>query len=124
MGETRRPVTNQDFYLLAILDEIRQTNFLLASLLTPAEAAADSDELAEPDESAAAGPSTSSGQVVVLKEPERPATPIPDGFPGKAELEAAGITVLETVPADGDALVALPGIGKVTAGRILVALKG
>lgn len=111
----QRPVTNQDFYLLAILDEIRQTNVLLTTLLTPPPEAA-ADLVAEPDEAAAA-------QVVLLKEPERPQTPIPDSFPGKAELEAAGITVLEDVPADGDALVAISGIGPVTAGRILVALR-
>ena len=47
---------------------------------------------------------------------------LPANFPGKLALEAAGIIYLESVPRDGDALTAITGIGKVTAGQILAEL--
>lgn len=55
-------------------------------------------------------------------EPELIGTPLPEDFPGRDALAEAGIITLEEVPTDGDALVAIKGIGQVTAGQILGAL--
>lgn len=52
-------------------------------------------------------------------EPIQMGTPLPDDLPGRDKLAAAGITILESVPRDGDALIAIEGIGATTAGRIL-----
>jgi endonuclease III len=47
------------------------------------------------------------------------ATPIPDNFPGRFALKDSGIDYLEDIPRDGDELVKITGIGKVTANQIL-----
>ncbi len=49
-------------------------------------------------------------------------TPIPEEFPGRDALEAAEVTTIEGVPRHPDDLVAIPGIGKGTAAKILEAL--
>ena len=105
-----RPVANADFYLKALLDEIRA---LRDDLKAPqVEAAPDGMiELREP--------------LVVeslpLAQPEP--TPLPDDFPGKAALGAAGIEYLEDVPRKGKDLTAISGIGAVTANQILTWFK-
>ena len=50
-------------------------------------------------------------------------TEIPEDFPGRAELSAAGFEVLEKIPTDVRDLTDLPGIGKKTAARILEAIE-
>ncbi len=102
MVKLPRPVTITDFYMAAMLDELRQIK----------------DRLPSP----AATPEPG---LTPLSEPARPQmTPLPDDFPAKDKLAAAGILYLETVPRDGDDLVAIEGIGQVTAGRILAYLVG
>ena len=49
-------------------------------------------------------------------------TPIPEDFPGRDALEAAEVRTIEGIPRDPDDLLAFPGIGKGTAGKILKAL--
>lgn len=96
-----RPVTATDQYLAALLEEIRG---LRAEMQPPAPAP-------PPDD------------LVAIREPAPPlGTPLPDDFPGKLALEEAGIVYLESVPADGDELVKIKGIGRVTAGQILAEL--
>jgi len=51
------------------------------------------------------------------------ATEIPEDFPGRVDLEAEGIDSLEAVPTELADLVAIAGIGKATARRILKALR-
>ena len=99
MSNLPRPVTSQDFYLAAVLDELRQVK----ALLTP--------------------PAAPERETVELREPAL-GTPLPDDFPGYDKLVEAGILFLESVPRDGDTLTAIDGIGKVTAGRILAYLVG
>ena len=86
-----RPITTTDFYLAAILDELRGLRA----------------DLAQPPETAE----------IELRE-----TPLPGDFPGYEALVAAGITSLELVPNDGDALMGIKGIGRVTANQILLRL--
>lgn len=86
-----RPITTTDFYLAAVLDELRGLRA----------------DLAQPPETAE----------IELRE-----TPLPGDFPGYEALVAAGITCLESVPNDGDSLVQIKGIGKVTANQILLRL--
>lgn len=95
MDKLPRPVTIDQHYLAAILAELRD--------IRPAQT------VAEPQP----------GDLVALRGVK---TPVPPDFPGAEALAEAGIDCLEAVPRDGDQLVALPGIGKVTAGRILGAL--
>lgn len=103
MSNLPRPVTNQDFYMLAILDELRQIREQL-----PVQQY---------------NLTVSGSQTVELREPAL-GTPLPDDFPGYDKLVEAGILFLESVPRDGDTLTAIDGIGKVTAGRILAYLVG
>ena len=49
-------------------------------------------------------------------------TPMPEEFPGRDALEAAEVRTIEGVPRHEDELVAIPGIGKGTAAKILKAL--
>lgn len=93
-----RPVTIDQHYLAAILAEIQGLRADMAAQAT-----------------AVSGPPP--GELVELR-----GMPIPDDFPGAEALAEAGIIFLETVPRDGDALVAIPGIGKATAGKILARL--
>ena len=90
-----RPVTTDQQYLAAILAELQGLR---------ADAAA---------QAAAA----SAGDLVELR-----GLPIPADFPGAEALAEAGVVYLEAVPRDGDALVAIPGIGRATAGKILARL--
>lgn len=96
-------------YLAAILAEVQELRAEVAGLAP-----------------AAAAP----GETVVINitepapGPTAVAYPLPEDFPGRDALIAAGIDDLAAVPADGDQLVAIKGIGKVTAGQILAALKG
>jgi len=48
---------------------------------------------------------------------------LPGDFPAKAALEAAGVTTVEAVPREAEALVSIPGIGKASARRILERLR-
>ena len=48
--------------------------------------------------------------------------PLPDTFPGRAALIAAGITTIPGVPRDVDDLTRVPGIGTATARRVLASL--
>lgn len=57
--------------------------------------------------------------VIDLREPK---ASIPDDFPGRDSLVKAGFETIEQIPRDGDALVKIKGIGKATAGQILVEL--
>lgn len=97
-----RPVTGTDFRLDALIDEIRGLRADLA-------AAKGEPELEEEP------------GVMSIKEGIAPvlATPLPDNFPGRFALQDAGITTVEAVPYDGDELMKIPGIGKVTANQIL-----
>lgn len=92
-----RPVSTTDFYLAAILDELRSGG----------QVATDGDD---------AGP-------IELREPEAHSTPLPLTLPGRDALLAAGIETLENVPRTGKRLTAVSGIGKVTANQILTWLK-
>lgn len=87
-----RPVSNTDFYLAAILDALQK--------LAPAQPADGTD-------------------LVDLREPAKQYTPLPEDFPGRDALLAAGIDALEDVPRTGSGLTAVSGIGKVTANQIL-----
>lgn len=49
----------------------------------------------------------------------QPATPLPDDYPGKDALEAAGVVYVESVPKTGNELTAISGIGSATANKIL-----
>lgn len=89
-----RPVSSTDLYLAAILDELKAQR--------PSVAKTDG--------------------LTAIREPAHVGTPLPGDFPGVEALAEAGIVYLETVPRDGDALVAIPGIGKATAGKILTRL--
>lgn len=51
-----------------------------------------------------------------------PTLPLPEDFPGRKELAAAGISHVENVPRDEDGLTAVRGIGPATAAEILEAL--
>jgi len=87
-----RPVSTTDFYLAAILGELQKLN--------------------------APQPADDTG-LVDLREPARQYTPLPEEFPGRSELLAAGIDALEDVPRKGEALKKISGIGPVTANQIL-----
>lgn len=87
-----RPVSSTDFYLAAILGELQKLN---------------------------APPPTGDTGLVDLREPAVEATPLPEDFPGRDALIAAGYTVLEMVPRKGKDLTAVSGIGPVTANQIL-----
>lgn len=100
-----RPVTTPDYYLAAILDELKAIH---AQLDRP-----------EPEPE----PAAVEDAEVEIKEPAPVLTPLPDDFPGKAPLEEAGIIYLETVPVKGDELVKIPGIGGATANKILTWFK-
>jgi len=89
-----RPVTATDYYLAAILDELKAQRPL---------------------------PANDNG-LTALREPAPLGTPLPEDFPGVEALAEAGIVYLETVPRDGDTLVTIPGIGKATANKILTRL--
>lgn len=93
-----RPVSSTDFYLAAILGELQK----LTAQAQPVGA--------QPQPV---------GDLVDLREPAKPATPLPEDFPGRDALLAAGIDVLEDVPRSGNGLTAVSGIGKVTANQIL-----
>lgn len=91
-----RPVSSTDFYLAAILGELQKLT---------------------------AQPQPVEGGLIDLREPERQFTPLPDDFPGKEALLAAGIDALEDVPRKGKDLTAVSGIGPVTANQILTWFK-
>lgn len=91
-----RPVSSTDFYLAAILGELQKLT---------------------------AQPPADDPGLVDLREPVRQYTPLPEDFPGKDALLAAGIDVLEDVPRSGNGLTAVSGIGKVTANQILTYFK-
>lgn len=95
-----RPVTIDQHYLAAILAEVQGLRADMAAQAT-----------------AVSGPP--SDELVDLREI---GTAIPADFPGAEALAEVGITCLELVPRDGDDLVAIPGIGKATAGKILARL--
>jgi hypothetical protein len=66
------------------------------------------------------------GELIVLREPAMEpveSTPLPDSFPGRAALLAAGFDSLESVPKTGAALTAVSGIGTTTANQILTWFK-
>lgn len=95
-----RPVQIPDYYLAAILDELKA---IKAQLDQP-----------EPE------PEKESSEVEI-KEPAL--TALPDDFPGKVALDEAGIIYLETVPRKGAQLVEIPGIGTATANKIVTWFK-
>lgn len=90
-----RPVTANDVYLAAILDELKGLRADLAQPPTPETAVIDLREVG---------------------------TPLPTDFPGYEALLTAGIETIEAIPNDGDKLTAIKGIGKVTANQILLRL--
>lgn len=98
MEQLPRPVTTADKYLAAIHYEL----FTLRQALVSDEPEAQEQPLS---------PS-------LLQEPAGP-EPIPAGFPGKKELEAAGFEALDEVPRTAKSLKKIPGIGDVTATQIL-----
>lgn len=87
-----RPVSSTDFYLAAILGELQKLN---------------------------APPPADDTGLVDLREPAKQYTPLPENFPGRDALLAAGIDALEDVPRKGKELTAVSGIGPVTANQIL-----
>lgn len=87
------PMTNGDQFLAAIHAELVTLNTLLSSLLPTEEPAGDVE-----------------------------APSLPAGFPGKAELEAAGITSIDDIPRTAKRLKAIPGIGPATSTEILKAV--
>jgi len=100
-----RPVSTTDIYLKAVLDELKGLR---------------SDLTAKPETAPAGTIELRETLVIEAPPPAEPeATPLPDDFPGKAALEAAGIVTLEDVPRSGKALTAVSGIGSVTANQIL-----
>jgi hypothetical protein len=94
------PVNATDMYLAAVLEEIKG---LRADLATVPPAPDGLDQLREP-ETAVSAPDPA---------------PLPDDFPGRAALAAAGIDTFEDLPRTGDGLTAVSGIGTVTANQIL-----
>lgn len=59
----------------------------------------------------------------VIEAEQKPAvTVLPDDFPGRAHLLAAGLNTVEAVQGRKDSLEAIPGIGPVTAEAIHAAL--
>lgn len=59
---------------------------------------------------------------VVESDTQPPSTVLPDDFPGRAHLRAAGLMTVEAVQARKDSLTAIPGIGPATAEAINAAL--
>lgn len=59
---------------------------------------------------------------VVETDQQPPVTVLPDDFPGRAQLLAAGLMTVEAVQARKDALTDIPGISPVTAKEIHAAL--
>jgi hypothetical protein len=98
------PTTGPEMYLAAVLGELRSLRADIQAL--------------KPEPPAA---SQLAANVVDIREPA--GTPIPENFPGGEALFAAGINTLERIPRDGDALTAIRGVGKLTAGRILETLR-
>jgi hypothetical protein len=107
MTDLPRPVSVTDFYLAAVLDELK---FISAELIQT-----------EPEYAVTVG-----GEIE-LKEPEKLVepvyTPLPDNFPGKDALKEAGVIYLESVPRLGADLVEINGIGAATANKILTWFK-
>jgi hypothetical protein len=106
-----RPVSTTDFYLKAVLDELQGLRADLAGEkpeVTP-------DGLIELREPLVV-------EALPLAEPEE-VTALPDDFPGRDALAAAGYANLEDVPRTGSKLTAVSGIGKVTANQILTWFK-
>lgn len=87
------PMTNGDQFLAAIHAELVTLNTLLSSLLATEEPAGDVE-----------------------------APSLPAGFPGKAELEAAGITSIDEIPRTAKRLKEIPGVGPATSTAILKAV--
>ena len=59
---------------------------------------------------------------VIEADQQPPVTVLPDDFPGRAALLAAGLMTIEAVQARKDSLEEIPGIGPVTAEAIHAAL--
>lgn len=59
---------------------------------------------------------------VIEADQQPPVTVLPDDFPGRAHLLAAGLNTLEAVQARKDSLEDIPGIGPATAEAINAAL--
>lgn len=109
-----RPATSTDLYLAAILAELRAMN---------ADHLAELQGIGQALQAGTAVTNVLTSELVDIREPAPAAgTELPDDFPGRDALVTAGFSTLESVPADGDALVKIEGIGKVTAGKILAAL--
>jgi hypothetical protein len=98
MTDLPRPVSVADLYLAAVLDELKAIKL---QLIRPEPEAVDGEE-------------------IELKEVGEA---IPLDFPGYAAFVEAGIFYMDDVPNKGDALVAIPGIGKATANKILTWFK-
>lgn len=109
MNDLPRPVTVADKYLARILAQLERLEDRLTAPAAP------------PPPAPAPAPA-GAGQVE-LREPQALLTPLPEDFPGRAALNEAGTVYLETVPTDGAALTAVPGIGPKTANAILTYLK-
>lgn len=94
MTQLPPPMTNADMYLSAIHAELVHLNATLFSLLNSPE-----DKVGGP-------------------------TGLPADFPGRSELESAGITSLGEVPRTAKSLKAIKGIGVATATAIQKYLSG
>ena len=114
------PKITSEFYQRAMLDELRGVRAALERIAATPQAAKKPTgvvELREP-ETVAIYAEDSEGPIGVVSL----GTPIPDDFPGVVALHKAGIMILEDIPRNREALIAIKGIGEYTADEIAVEL--
>lgn len=107
-----RPATAVELYLAAIHNELQA----IRDILGAPQAQVGFDEPAETLLRELAGKEAANSSV---DEYGASSPALPAGFPGRAELEAAGISTLADVPRTAHSLKAIKGIGPATATAIL-----